>query len=322
MNTHILVATDGREEALGALRLAARLSRSRSEGVRVLGVIEPVFYYGFGSEYSPPSVMDTFFNQQVEALRESIQRQVVEVVGTALEWPIRIEVGSPAPTIVRVAAETGATLIALGHGKHEPLERWFGTETARSVVQLAHVPVLAVPGAATALPRKALVAVDFSNFSREAAFAALDLVADEAEVHLVHVSWTADSAREPESMQEWVQTYSAGAIVRLEELADELRDRRSVHVRTRLISGDPARALLALAEEIGAELIAAGSHGHGFFGRLILGSVSTRLLRGARCSMLIVPSRTVPAELHTPPNSSAEREAHVLGTSLPKGVLP
>jgi hypothetical protein len=44
-------------------------------------------------------------------------------------------------------------------------------------------------------------------------------------------------------------------------------------------------------------VIAAGSHGAGFLSRLVMGSVSTRLVRGATRMVLIAPPRTVPAEV-------------------------
>jgi hypothetical protein len=59
-----------------------------------------------------------------------------------------------------------------------------------------------------------------------------------------------------------------------------------------VLSGDPARELLAYAARVGADLVAAGSHGHGFISRLVLGSVTTKLLRAARCSVLVIPPAT------------------------------
>ncbi|MCY7379971.1 MAG: universal stress protein [Gemmatimonadaceae bacterium] len=39
----------------------------------------------------------------------------------------------------------------------------------------------------------------------------------------------------------------------------------------------------------GADLIAAGTHGHGSVARAVLGSVTSDLLRGAHCAVLLVP---------------------------------
>ncbi len=50
---------------------------------------------------------------------------------------------------------------------------------------------------------------------------------------------------------------------------------------------DPAADILALAEEIGAEAIVVGSHGHGGFHGL-LGSTGAKLVRRATCPVLVV----------------------------------
>jgi len=51
-------------------------------------------------------------------------------------------------------------------------------------------------------------------------------------------------------------------------------------------STDPARAILAYADEIGADLIVAGTHGRSAPARFMLGSVADRLVRLAKCPVL------------------------------------
>jgi hypothetical protein len=65
---------------------------------------------------------------------------------------------------------------------------------------------------------------------------------------------------------------------------------RGLHVDDVILSGDPAKELLTYAERTGADLIAAGSHGHGFVTRLVVGSVTTKLLRTAACPVLVIPA--------------------------------
>jgi nucleotide-binding universal stress UspA family protein len=98
-------------------------------------------------------------------------------------------------------------------------------------------------------------------------------------------------------LTEWEKTYRAGVERRLEEFATQLERPDGITVKTHLCSGDPGPELLRLAEEVDADLIAAGSHGAGFIGRIVLGSVSGKLVHGARCSLLISPPRTVPSDL-------------------------
>lgn len=52
--------------------------------------------------------------------------------------------------------------------------------------------------------------------------------------------------------------------------------------------GDPAEAIVALAEERGADLIVVGTREPGFWERLLGNSVSASVQRHARCDVLIV----------------------------------
>lgn len=55
-----------------------------------------------------------------------------------------------------------------------------------------------------------------------------------------------------------------------------------------VLSGSPAQAIVENAEKWGADLIAVGSHGRGFWTRTMLGSVSSRVVSHAPCSVLVV----------------------------------
>jgi nucleotide-binding universal stress UspA family protein len=69
----------------------------------------------------------------------------------------------------------------------------------------------------------------------------------------------------------------------------ELPVRNGVLAEPVVLSGNPVHAVTEFAERVGAELIAAGSHGRNKLERFRLGSVSTGLVRDARCSVLIAP---------------------------------
>ena len=60
--------------------------------------------------------------------------------------------------------------------------------------------------------------------------------------------------------------------------------------------GRPAQVIVEAAERWGADVIVAGSHGHGFWGRLAIGSVSDAVLHHAPCSVLVVRSGTEEAK--------------------------
>jgi nucleotide-binding universal stress UspA family protein len=58
--------------------------------------------------------------------------------------------------------------------------------------------------------------------------------------------------------------------------------------RTQVLMGSPRRVVSAYAQDWGADLIVAGSHGHSAVGRFFLGSVAQGILRTASCSVEIV----------------------------------
>jgi nucleotide-binding universal stress UspA family protein len=59
---------------------------------------------------------------------------------------------------------------------------------------------------------------------------------------------------------------------------------------TEVLLGNPRKAISSFAQEWGADLILAGSHGHGDLARILLGSTSKAVLRSAPCSVEIVRS--------------------------------
>jgi nucleotide-binding universal stress UspA family protein len=72
----------------------------------------------------------------------------------------------------------------------------------------------------------------------------------------------------------------------LEEAYQEL-DRRGVRVRAERAVGDPAERILEEAERRQADLIAVGSHGKPLHVRLLLGSVSAKVVKDAHCAVLV-----------------------------------
>ena len=62
---------------------------------------------------------------------------------------------------------------------------------------------------------------------------------------------------------------------------------RPTHQRVK--TGRAAEEILGFADEIGADLIVIGSRGHGAFERMLIGTTAERVVRQARCPVLVVP---------------------------------
>lgn len=292
MKTTVLVATDGTPGALGALRMARALEARGDASVRVIGVVEPIPAFDVGMVVTLPD--GELSEARVAGLERDIREQIAAVAGREDEWPLEVEAGVPGPHIARRAAEVGAHLLLLGLGRHRTVDRLLGSETALQVVRLVACPVVAVPAEGGGLPRTAVAAVDFSEHSRSACMAAAQLLDVPGRLVLAHVMQGLRYLRDvPEG---WEGRYREEVERRLDEFRRGLEVPGGIELRTAVLDGDPARELLALAAVEKADLLAAGTHGHAFVARLLLGSVSTRLLRGASIATLVAPPEMARSE--------------------------
>jgi hypothetical protein len=78
------------------------------------------------------------------------------------------------------------------------------------------------------------------------------------------------------------------------------------------LRGEPAKELLRHAEQVGADLVVSGTHGHGFLERMLIGSVATGLLRGARTALFVVPTPAGARRVRSP------GAGHTMSSSDPK----
>jgi nucleotide-binding universal stress UspA family protein len=68
----------------------------------------------------------------------------------------------------------------------------------------------------------------------------------------------------------------------------EVASQAGVPIRTILLNGDPAQGILDTAAKEGADLVIVGSRGTGTLERLLMGSVSERVVRFSKCPVLVV----------------------------------
>jgi nucleotide-binding universal stress UspA family protein len=282
----VLVATDGTPSAEAALRAAAQLARHAEAHVIALTVMEPLPLVA--ADYGmmiPPIDSD---QARKSALLKRVEEQVSALGHAANDWSVELREGDPSAVIARTAREMKARVIVVGLGHHELLDRLFGGETALHTLRLARVPVLAVPPDFKQLPKRVLVATDFSFASVRAAKTALRLVDTASIVYLVHVAPRMEL--QPEAFAAWMSLYGEGVGPAFERVKAELALPPSVIVETVSKQGKPSREVLEFARATQADLIVTGSRGAGLVDRLLVGSTATGLIRGAHCAVLAVPT--------------------------------
>lgn len=283
----LLVAVEGRN-GTAALRAAELIAARSHSKVVVLSVLEPESTAAYDPQFG-------FLSPEYEAARVAnrhadVRQQIDGATGAGADWPVDVRFGPAAATIAEEARRRGASLVVMDVGRHGPLARLAASETALRTMRRSTTPVLAVSGEFRKLPSTAIAAIDFSPSSIAAARTALDVIAGDAVLYLVHV-WSRSGSDHPsERARDQAHEHAlSGLFDRVEEI---LRAPHGITVRRITLLGNPVEELLELARSQGADLIAAGRRGHGLFERLLVGSTTTALVRSVGCSILVTPEPT------------------------------
>ena len=144
-------------------------------------------------------------------------------------------------------------------------------------------------------PRRILLATDGSKEAELAALRAVDLAdATDSELHVGHVGLV------PIFVDSYPGTlgFDRKLYEQIEEQSSELLRKESWRVKaaggtvagTHLRMGAVPLEIVALAEELGVDLIVMGSRGLGGVRRALMGSVSDSVVRHAHCPVLVVRS--------------------------------
>lgn len=282
----VLVLADDSGLSSGALHVAELLARRDGVNAHVFGVVRPVEFPVWAFVDVDSAVMEA---GRREAHLDALKKRVHATVGLSGYFTVEAATGNPAALLAEAARRRGSACILAGLGDPGSVERPPSEDAVLQLMETTPVPVVAVPPACTHLPTRVLVAMDFSEVSKRAAAAALSLVDAGATVTLAHVAPEADlRAMGAEGL---AAIYEQGVAGLFQQLEADLEARGRVRVDTVLLKGEAAPALLALATSGAYDLLACGTHGAAPAGRRFPGSVSTALLRGAHCPVLIAPPR-------------------------------
>lgn len=288
----VMIATDGREQSDAAL-IAGRLFAEDNEALRVVSVLAPMPVVS--PEAAIPISPDIEASRRAD-LKRGVQIQMARAWGGDEIGEVEVYDGDPATTVARLAHESNASIIVAGLGRHRVIDRLFGNETALRLIRVSAVPVLAVTNGLTHAPRRIVVAIDYSETSLRAARLALEVAASSATIYLAHVAPRDSTLYD---WNGWGSTYKQDAGEALQKIREQLRVPPGMILQRVVLQGDPATELLAFATSVNADMIATGSHGHGFVTRMLIGSVTTRILRCATCSVLTVPHSAAMTQART-----------------------
>ena len=282
----VLVATDGSKYGKWALEWMGHLPLTEAPTVKVLHVVD------IGRLRAPfmlqPVVIGTerYLKAEIAKLQTQAERTKQEATrmlkSGGLTGRVVIERGPVAATIVK-AAKRGITLAAVGSRGLDAVDRFMLGSVSTHVIHHVSCSVLVVREAPRSI-RRIVLAVDGSTASKRALQFLLRSMrpstgrASQGRIR-VTVTHAMPFMNHPEVRQ-------AGKVI-VEECSAKLV-RAGYVVEQVPTVGNPADTILKTAETHEADLIVTGAKGLGAVGRFLLGSVSTRVVQHAACSVLVV----------------------------------
>jgi nucleotide-binding universal stress UspA family protein len=292
---NILVPVDGSKLSERALVLAVPLADQHHAKLTLVTVNEPIedLTLGGGAPVRD-SALDEAWRGERSAYLKKLLKRVSRRAEASVE-AVTLE-GRVVPALAEYAAVQDVDLIVMcTHGRGGFQRLWLGS-VAGGLSRVTAVPLLLARGGRAPgsrmlhepLFRRILIPVDGSSRSESALHAAAALVGDAKSVitlgHVVHPMGLAVAVHlAPEREREVVAQYlePLAATVRTEHLAVDTDTRVSTNV---------AKAILDMADDNEADLIAMTSQGMSGIERLVVGSVADKLIRTARVPVMICPA--------------------------------
>jgi nucleotide-binding universal stress UspA family protein len=283
---NVLLAIENDDNARAAVRLTDALA-ARGAVPTVIHATElmaPVSGTPDSMLFFAEAVLGEEFHQ---GLSRSLRTLISSTIGRAPTWPVLSVTGEPATCIAQEAQASDADLLVIGIHAHGAFEQAIGENTATRVMAKATVPVFGVRPMLTGLPRRIMVATDFGDASREAAHLAANLADPGGCVVLVHASVPWPIVEEGDEGAALIQR--EGIEHAFLHLTDEISEGKSIQVETVFRSGDAGSELMAAAALIAPDLVTVASQRHHLMTRMMLGSMTRKLVREGKWSMLITP---------------------------------
>ena len=144
-------------------------------------------------------------------------------------------------------------------------------------------------------PKKILVPTDFSEYSAKAVERAFDIARqNDAEVVLLHVitqdvqACSVDYCLADDEVKKTEQRMVEGAKDRLQKEPAKSPLAKEVKFSTEVVNGIPYEEILKFQALNGVDLIVIASHGRSAIAKYFLGSVTSNVLKGAKCEVLLI----------------------------------
>jgi nucleotide-binding universal stress UspA family protein len=282
----VVVGVDGSERATDALALADVIGPALGRPV----VIAHVHPYGQLSSVFSETEYDTVVREVAESTFDEVREHLPSVPEPRMEL---IADKSPAAGLQAVAERQGAAVIVIGSSHRSAIGRTLVGGTGERLLSGAPAPLAVAPaGYAASEKRIGVVGCGFdgspeshnalawsSNFAQSAAARTQLLSVFEPTLPAtLALGGGLPTARLNDTLRAQLRQ-------EVEQVKSTLRS--STDVEASLVEGDAAELLAEASADL--DLLVVGSRGYGPLSAVLLGSVSTALVRSAQCPLVVVP---------------------------------
>jgi nucleotide-binding universal stress UspA family protein len=267
---NLILATDGSEFTGAAIGEIINLAKTCSSRIYAISVIE------VNPEYMARA--PKFFEDYEKQIRQHLETVKSRASKENVECETIVHEGEePFRYIVDEAEGRKADMIFMGRYGRTGLKRLLmGSVTAKTI---GHSPcnVMVVPESANVSYRKILVATDGSKYSDAAALEA--------------VGMAKRCGSELTSLSVATRDTNLQAARESADKVKQIADREGVKAESLALKGSPYEVILSAADQNNADLIVVGSHGRTGVKRLLMGSVTERVIGHSDKAVLVVKSR-------------------------------
>ena len=273
----IVVAVDGSEPSLHALKESLKLSKEDVIAVSVAPRYEGDLSIAGGQNLS--ALLSEPCERALGKAQELAETEGVQISTACM-------VGEPYEEIVDLAESENVDLIVMGRSGNSFFARALIGSQARRVIGYSPVDVLVVPPEASIGLQKILLPTDGSKYSQKAGERALDFAKSyggELTIVSVFDLCSKVSVSVPQVSPEMLSPIQ-------EYVADfkSLAESQGIKTQGVVEQGRAEQKILDLAANHQIDLIIMGSHGRTGLDRLLMGSVTEKVIGHATCPVLVV----------------------------------
>lgn len=268
----IIVPTDFSKESIEALKFAVDIADKSNGVIWLIHVVDlPIV--------SDPMITtslyvdDMIVKTSVAAAQKKFDRLTTKYKDLGAKIKTSVEYGNPTMAILSAIEEKKADLVVMGTKGASGLKEVFIGSNTEKIVRNARVPVISMPKSASVKSIKNIV---FSNVLREenekltrAVKALQDFF--QATLHIVYINTPAMFKRDHETIGR-LHTYAKRYMFK----------NYKIHVYNDI---DEQEGIMNFSKEVGADMIAMGTHGRHGLAHLFVGSIAEDVVNHVNCPL-------------------------------------